>query len=81
MFGYVIETDNNLIVVDSSQETTIIPGEPVNWRLFPNTKYYTNHMSSMTTTWIFMYLVKTILSTRNKKTLALYMNSNSYLGE
>lgn len=44
VFGYVIETDNNLIVVDSSQETTIIPGEPVNWRLFPNTKYYTNHL-------------------------------------
>lgn len=43
-FGYVIEYDEGLLVVTSDGEQHPIPGEPVNWRVFPNAQHYTNHL-------------------------------------
>lgn len=44
LFGYIIEVDSGLIVIDSRGETFIIEGEPVNWRVFPRSKYYENQL-------------------------------------
>jgi len=45
LFGYVLEFDNGLLVIDSDVESsTWMPGEPVNWRVFPKSKFYTNQL-------------------------------------
>jgi hypothetical protein len=43
-FGTVIECEDGLIVLHSDDEQTMIPGEPVNWRVFPRSKHYSNHL-------------------------------------
>lgn len=43
-FGMVIERDDAVTVLLSTGETHMIPVEPVNWRVFPSSKYYTNHL-------------------------------------
>lgn len=43
-FGTVIECENAIVVVQSNNETITIPGEPVNWRVFPKSHYYTNQL-------------------------------------
>jgi hypothetical protein len=43
-FGAVVEYDNALVVVKSDNSPLTIPGEPVNWRVFPRSKYYENHL-------------------------------------
>jgi hypothetical protein len=43
-FGTVIECDNALIIVQSDGETSTLPGEPVNWRVFPKSEHYTNQL-------------------------------------
>ncbi len=45
LFGFIVELDDGLLVVDSEMETsTWLPGEPVNWRIFPRSKSYTNQL-------------------------------------
>lgn len=45
LFGFVVELDNGLLVVESSREESIwLEGEPVNWRVFPKSKFYTNQL-------------------------------------
>jgi hypothetical protein len=44
LFGYIIETDKGIMVLDSRLESTWIPDEPVNWRVFPKSTYYENHL-------------------------------------
>ncbi len=44
LFGYIIELSDGLIVITSDLETIWLDGEPVNWRVFPNSKYYTNQL-------------------------------------
>ncbi|MDP8223941.1 MAG: hypothetical protein P9L99_11325 [Candidatus Lernaella stagnicola] len=44
LFGTIIECDNALIVVPSQGDPITIPGEPVNWRVFPRSKHYENHL-------------------------------------
>ncbi|MCK6592220.1 MAG: hypothetical protein L6Q76_32095 [Polyangiaceae bacterium] len=43
-FGSVLEFDDRLIVLFSSGELHTIPGEPVNWRVFPQSRKYTSHL-------------------------------------
>lgn len=44
LFGYIIETDDGLLIIDSGMEYLWIEGEPVNWRVFPDSTDYTNHL-------------------------------------
>lgn len=43
-FGSVLEFDDRLVVLFSSGELYVIPGEPVNWRVFPQSRKYTSHL-------------------------------------
>jgi hypothetical protein len=42
LFGTIIECENAIVVVPSDGEPVAIPGEPVNWRVFPRSKHYEN---------------------------------------
>jgi len=42
LFGTIIECENAVVVVPSEGEAITLPGEPVNWRVFPRSKYYKN---------------------------------------
>lgn len=44
LFGYVVEFDDGLMVVDSHERQHWLPGEPVNWRVFPDSVDYCNHL-------------------------------------
>ena len=44
VFGFVLEHATGLVVLASSSETISLQGEPVNWRVFPRSKYYTNQL-------------------------------------
>jgi len=43
-FGYIIECDNGIVVFDSMMHNIWIEGEPVNWRVFPRSKFYENQL-------------------------------------
>jgi hypothetical protein len=43
-FGTIIEYDNSITVIKSTGEMLTIPGEPVNWRIFPNSFNYKNQL-------------------------------------
>jgi hypothetical protein len=43
-FGSVLELDAGLFVVPTAGEPIFIPGEPVNWRVFPRSVDYLNHL-------------------------------------
>ena len=42
LFGTIIECENAIVVVPSVGDPITMPGEPVNWRVFPRSKYYEN---------------------------------------
>ncbi len=44
LFGYIIESDEGLLVINSLLERMWLPGEPVNWRVFPKSRFYTNQL-------------------------------------
>ncbi len=51
LFGYIVEGDDGLLVISSlpgenglQEESQWLEGEPVNWRVFPNSDYYTNQL-------------------------------------
>ena len=44
IFGFIIECDNGVVVIDSNLNNIWIDGEPVNWRVFPRSKHYENHL-------------------------------------
>lgn len=44
LFGYIVEYEDGLLVINSLMESLWLPGEPVNWRVFPKSKFYTNQM-------------------------------------
>jgi hypothetical protein len=44
LFGFVIEGDKGLLVINSLMESMWLPNEPVNWRVFPKSKFYTNQL-------------------------------------
>lgn len=43
-FGYVIEYDDRLLILDSELNDLWLNNEPVNWRVFPDSIDYTNHL-------------------------------------
>ena len=43
-FGTILEFEESIVVVRSNEEIFFIPGEPVNWRVFSNSKNYTNQL-------------------------------------
>ena len=43
-FGVVIELENALVVHPSVGEPVTLPGEPVNWRVFPRALHYQNQL-------------------------------------
>src|SRR5260370_40676699 len=43
-FGVVVEDSKGLHVLTSDNEVICIPGEPVNWRIFPRSKHYLNQL-------------------------------------
>lgn len=44
LFGTVVEFDSSLAVILSSGRILHLRGEPVNWRVFPRSKHYENHL-------------------------------------
>lgn len=44
LFGTVVEFDSSLAVIPSSGPNLQLRGEPVNWRVFPRSKHYENHL-------------------------------------
>ncbi|NOI83064.1 hypothetical protein F0237_20575 [Vibrio tubiashii] len=46
-FGAVLETDESLYVIRSDEPQRVY-GEPVNWRVFPRAKFYSNHLHIIT---------------------------------
>jgi hypothetical protein len=43
-FGTIIEFENTIVIIRSDGEITTLHGEPVNWRVFSNTKLYKNQL-------------------------------------
>jgi hypothetical protein len=43
-FGVVLEMDESLLVIDSLSQSHFIQNEPVNWRVFPKSINYINHL-------------------------------------
>jgi hypothetical protein len=43
-FGVVLEKEDGLLVINSSLESHFFDGEPVNWRVFPNSRNYSNQL-------------------------------------
>lgn len=43
-FGIIFERDDELVVVDSTSKEHSLPGAPVNWRIFPRSRRYENHL-------------------------------------
>ncbi len=44
LFGVVLEFDDGLLVMTSDEKVHEVSGEPVNWRVFPRSKRYENHL-------------------------------------
>ena len=56
VFGFVLELEDGLFVVASDMESSIfLPGEPVNWRVFPKSKLYTNQLHVIYDDYIAIY--------------------------
>ena len=43
-FGIVLEQEDGLLIVTSLLESHFLQGEPINWRVFPKAKNYSNHL-------------------------------------
>ena len=43
-FGVVLEFERGLTIIESDGTTLAIPGEPVNWKVFPRSRYYANQL-------------------------------------
>lgn len=44
LFGFIVESEDGLLVINSLMESMWLPNEPVNWRVFPKSKFYTNQL-------------------------------------
>jgi hypothetical protein len=47
VFGFIIELEDGLLIIPSDSGYTFLEGEPVNWRVFPKSKYYTNQLHAI----------------------------------
>jgi hypothetical protein len=43
-FGVILEYDNALVILPSYGDSITLRGEPVSWRVFPDSLYYQNHL-------------------------------------
>lgn len=43
-FGAIFEYDNAIVVMPSEGDNVTLAGEPINWRVFPGSRYYQNHL-------------------------------------
>jgi hypothetical protein len=43
-FGSIVESDDALLVMLTTGASLSLPGEPTNWRVFPNSTNYINHL-------------------------------------
>jgi hypothetical protein len=43
-FGSMIESDDGLLAILTTGESLSLPGEPTNWRVFPRSHNYINHL-------------------------------------
>ncbi|MBF0136860.1 MAG: hypothetical protein H7833_09710 [Magnetococcus sp. DMHC-1] len=43
-FGMVVELENAIVVFPSHGQEITLPGEPINWRIFPRSKHYENQL-------------------------------------
>lgn len=43
-FGIVVELQNAMVIIPSGGDPITIPGEPVNWKIFPRSKHYENQL-------------------------------------
>jgi hypothetical protein len=46
-FGSVLEFDDRLVVILSDGTVETLQGEPINWRVFPNAKFYQNQLHTI----------------------------------
>lgn len=44
LFGFLIEYDEGIMVIQSDDSAYWIEGEPINWRVFPRSKHYENQL-------------------------------------
>lgn len=44
LFGTILEFDDSLLIIKSDGGDILLSGEPVNWRIFPRSKYYKNQL-------------------------------------
>lgn len=47
LFGFLVEGEDGLLVINSLLESMWLEGEPVNWRAFPRSKFYTNQLHTI----------------------------------
>jgi len=47
MFGTVVECENTLVVLLSDGGNHVIPGEPINWRVYSRSKHYENQLHAI----------------------------------
>jgi hypothetical protein len=47
VFGTIIECENAIVVVPSDGPVLTLPGEPVNWRIFPRSVQYENQLHAV----------------------------------
>jgi hypothetical protein len=43
-FGVIVELENAIVVFPSEGKPVTLPGEPVNWRVFPRSRHYENQL-------------------------------------
>ena len=55
-FGVVLEMDEGLLVVDSLLQSSFIGNEPTNWRVFPNSINYINHLHVISDDYMDIYI-------------------------
>ena len=44
LFGTIVELENAIVILPSQGRPITLPGEPVNWRVFPGSKHYKNQL-------------------------------------
>ncbi|APG93001.1 hypothetical protein [Sinorhizobium americanum] len=55
LFGLVFEFDDSLLVLTSDGQAHALDGEPVNWRVFPRSRRYENHLHVLGETSLAIY--------------------------
>jgi|SanBayMetagenome_1026888.scaffolds.fasta_scaffold02444_3 hypothetical protein len=54
-FGIVLEQEDGLLIITSSLDYIKLPGEPVNWRVFPKSRNYINQLHVIYEDYLLIY--------------------------